>query len=307
LSQHLNLEPADARQMPLDELLELSWQTRLSSRPACFDAVYPGRTLPVSVTGTGCSLQCAHCGGKYLEHMVDVQYLEQALLNKNPSSILLSGGCDSTGRVPLVPQIDRVRRILAQTGRHFGVNAHPGIVDRNEAQAIAEFATVISFDFVLGDHTIQAAFGHSRTGRDYIDAFRNLRRGRALVVPHILVGLYKGQIRGEYRAVEFLARDGVDRVVFIVFMPTPGTRWERLSPPDVGEVLRLMAWTRIANPRMKIALGCMRPRGEYRRSLEPAAVKAGVDAMVLPHGRALEEARKLGLSITRKEECCAFA
>ena len=128
-----NLEPADARQMPLDELLELSWQTRLSSRPACFDAVYPGRTLPVSVTGTGCSLQCAHCGGKYLEHMVDVQYLEQALLNKNPSSILLSGGCDSTGRVPLVPQIDRVRRILAQTGRHW-VNAHPGIVDRNEAR-----------------------------------------------------------------------------------------------------------------------------------------------------------------------------
>lgn len=42
-----------------------------------------------------------------------------------------------------------------------------------------------------------------------------------MVVPHILVGLYKGQIRGEYRAVEFLAREGVDRVVFIVFMPTP--------------------------------------------------------------------------------------
>lgn len=306
VSQLLTLEPVVARQMPLEELLGLSWQTRQSSRPSCFEPVYPGRTLPVSVTGTGCSLNCAHCGGKYLEHMMDLDTLGQALSKKNPNSILLSGGCDYSGRVPLVPLIDRVRRILAETNHPLRVNVHPGIVDEEEAQVIAEFADVISFDFIIDDETIQSAFGNFRTGRDYINTLRNLSKGQARVIPHILVGLYKGQIRGEYQAVEFLAREGIDRLILIVFIPTPGTRWEHLSPPDVDEVLRLIAWTRVRNPQAKITLGCMRSRGKYRQALDLGAVRAGVDAIVLPYSQALSEARRRGLRITRKEECCAF-
>lgn len=305
MPQLLTLEPVVAQQVPLDELLDLSWQVRQSARPLCFETVYPGRTLPVSVTGTRCSLKCAHCGGKYLKHMVDVRSLGEALSRKQLTSILLSGGCDYAGRVPLVPHIDRVRRILA-ANRPLRVNAHPGIVGEQEAQVIAEFADVISFDFVIDDETIQAAFGNFRTGRDYISAFRNLRQGKARVVPHILVGLYMGQLRGEYEAVEFLAREGVGRLVFIVFIPTPGTRWQHVTPPAIDQVLRLIAWTRVRSPGMKITLGCMRPRGEYREALDPAAVKAGVDAIVLPHPQAVEVARRRGLTISREEECCAF-
>ncbi|HHY12482.1 MAG TPA: radical SAM protein [Firmicutes bacterium] len=302
----LTFEPAVRKRMPLDELLDLSWQARQSSRPRVFEVVYPAGTLPVSVTGTECSLQCAHCGGRYLEHMATVDSIDHVLSKKNITGILLSGGCDQAGQVPLVPSIGCVRRKLAETGRPFGINVHPGIVGEQEALEIADFATVISFDFVLDDVTIQAAFGGYRTGRDYIRSFSNLRKGKAKVVPHILVGLYKGEIRGEYEAVEFLAREGVDELIFIVFIPTPRTRWEHLPPPDVDEVLRLIAWARVQNPQAKISLGCMRPKGKYREQLDPAAVKAGVDAMVLPHSQAVREARDRGLAISRKEECCAF-
>ena len=294
------------KQIPLDELLALSWQARSLSRPKVFEAVYPAGTLPVSVTGAKCSLQCAHCGGEYLKHMTTLESLERALLKEKISSILFSGGCNAKGQVPLISSIDRVRKKLMDAGRSFKINAHPGIVGEEEALAISDFATAVSFDFVLDDATIRAAFGGHWTGRDYINTLRYLRKGKAKVVPHILIGLYKGEIRGEYEAVEFLAREGVDEFVFIIFIPTRGTRWEHLLPPDVDEVLRFMAWARIRNPRAKIALGCMRPKGRYSEKLDPLAVKAGVDAMVLPHALALDEAKCEGLTVSRKEECCAF-
>jgi uncharacterized radical SAM superfamily protein len=304
--QLLTLVPHVAQAMVLEELLDLSWQARQLSRPDCFEAVYPGSTLPVSVTGAACSLNCAHCGGKYLEHMVSVDVLEEALSEKNPASILLSGGCDPTGRVPLARIIDRVRCKLAHTRRPLKVNVHPGIVNRQEAELIADFATVISFDFIVDDETISEALGTSWTGRDYVDTFRNLGQGKAKVVPHILVGLYRGEIRGEYQAVECLAREGAGQIVFIVFIPTPGTRWEHLAPPQVEDVVRLLAWTRIRLPGAKLTLGCMRPRGKYRRALDLMAVRAGVDAIVLPHPDAVAEVRRRRLTICRKEECCAF-
>jgi len=303
----LILEPGNRDQIPMDELLKSSWQARQLSRPRIFETIYPSGTLPVSVTGTTCSLKCSHCGGRYLEHMATIDSLDRILPKKNPTSILLSGGCNISGQVPLASKIGIVRRKLAEYGYDkLKVNAHPGVVNQEEAAAIANFASVISFDFVLDDLTIKTAFGGHWTGQDYVNAFRNLCKGKARVVPHILIGLYKGQIRGEYETVKFLIQEGIKEIIFIVFIPTPRTRWERLSPPDAGEVLRLIAWTRVQNPNLKISLGCMRPKGRYSEILDARAVEAGVDAIVLPHSNAVREARNRGLIISRKEECCAF-
>lgn len=302
----LIFEPGNRDQIPMDELLNSSWQARQLSRPRIFETIYPAKTVPVSVTGTACSLKCSHCGGRYLEHMATVESLDHILSKKKPASILLSGGCNISGQVPLASKISIIRQKLAEHGHELKINAHPGIVNQEEALTIANFASVISFDFVLDDLTIQTAFGGHWTGQDYANAFRNLSKGKAKVVPHVLIGLYMGQIRGEYEAVEFLTQQGIKELIFIVFIPTPRTRWECLSPPDVGEVLRLIAWTRVQNPSLKISLGCMRPKGRYCEKLDVTAVKAGVDAIVLPHSHAVREARNRGLAISRKEECCAF-
>ncbi len=289
----------------LDQFLQQAWQARQAFRLPVFETVYPAKTLPVSVTGNRCALQCAHCGGKYLEHMVVLDRLG-TILKKGFTGILLSGGCDLSGRVPLTASISQVREQIIKSGRSIAINVHPGILNEQEAQEIADFATVISFDFVIDDVTIQKAFGNDRTGRDYINTLRYLRKGKAKVVPHILVGLYKGQIRGEYQAVDFLIREGIEHIIFIVFIPTPGTKWEHLLPPKIEEVLRLLAWTRIQKPQIKISLGCMRPKGKYSAQLDLLAIKAGIDAIVLPHFRAINEARRKGLKIYKKEECCAF-
>ena len=36
-------------------------------------ASYPVDTASLSVTGTACALDCAHCGGHYLQHMIPVE------------------------------------------------------------------------------------------------------------------------------------------------------------------------------------------------------------------------------------------
>lgn len=302
----MTFRPKNLDQISFEELLSVSWKARLSARPRAFEIVRPSGTVPVSVTGTACLLQCAHCGGRYLEHMKTIDMLDSVISNPNVTSILLSGGCNLDGQVPLVPEIGKIRSKIAGSGRNIKINAHPGLVGEKEALAIGSFASVVSFDFVLDGATIQEAFGGYWAGKDYINTFYNLRKSKAKVVPHVLIGLYKGQIRGEYEAVEFLAREGVKELIFIVFIPTPRTRWEHLPPPDTDEVLRLIAWTRLRNPSMKITLGCMRPKGSYREKLDVNAVRAGVDAIVLPHPKAVIEVQNRQLGVLRKEECCAF-
>jgi uncharacterized radical SAM superfamily protein len=292
-----------------DQILEEATAARATGRPPVFWAVYPVETMAVSVTGTACALGCSHCGGHYLRHMVDVRHLPEAIEKKKPRSILLSGGCDTSGAVPLLSSLDEVSELsrrLESEGRGFRVNVHPGVAAPPAARAIAEAASVISFDFVLDEETIREAFHGKWTGRDYVETLRNLRRGKAEVVPHVLVGLHKGALKGEYDAVDFLLKEGIDRIIFIVFIPTEGTAWQDYPPPEPQEVARLMAWTRVRAPRLDISLGCMRPRGKYRQVLDPLAVRAGCDRIVLPHPDALREAEALGLTVIRKEECCSF-
>lgn len=291
---------AACRQMELEDLLAAAWKARAGSRPAVFEAVYPQKTMAVSVTGRACALGCSHCNGRYLEHMVDIRDFSQEMVRRTPSSILLSGGCDECGAVPVASWL----RKLSEQG--LRINVHPGIASEEAAREIADLASVISFDFVMDDEAIREAFHGRWTRDDYIRTFRQLLSGKAAVVPHILVGLKRGVVDSEYEALKFLLDEGVSQIIFIVFIPTPGTAWENLEPPSPQDVARLLACARILSPSLSISLGCMRPKGKYRESLDVLAVRAGVDRIVLPHPAAVKEAASRGLDILRKDECCAF-
>jgi uncharacterized radical SAM superfamily protein len=285
----------------LETYLNKAYRARCTARPNVLMAVYPVKTLAVSVTGAACSLGCSHCGGHYLRHMVDIKNLEARLQWQKPSSLLISGGCDSTGQVPLASCLEQVKNL-----GEFRLNVHPGVCDQQAAQKIARLATVVSFDFVIDDQAISQAFKGTWTQEDYIRALRALASGQAEVVPHILVGLRKGAVVGEYEALDFLFSEGVTRVIFIVFIPTKGTLWEKVPAPPVEDVAKLLAWTRVKRPSLDISLGCMRPTGQYRRDLDTLAVLAGVDRIVMPHPQALALAESKGFRIVRREECCAF-
>ncbi len=131
-------------------------------------------------------------------------------------------------------------------------------------------------------------------------------RRYATVVPHITIGLREGKLGHERPAMEMLEKLGVEALVFIVFIPTPGTRYAHHPPPDINEVALLLTEARQRFPDILLHLGCMRPRKDYRAQLDPLAVRAGVNVIVSPAREAREQAQALGLQVIKTRECCVF-
>jgi uncharacterized radical SAM superfamily protein len=175
--------------------LEEAWRVRQANFPPGIGFDYPLRTLCVSLTGERCELDCAHCGGQYLKHMVPVRQADP----QGATSCLVSGGCDHRGRVPVTSHLDMVEQL--RPGRIM--NWHTGLISREEAETIAPYVDVVSLDFVVDNETIREVYGLEATAEDYVSTY-DLLRGYATVVPHITAGLRGGLISGEYRALDIL-------------------------------------------------------------------------------------------------------
>jgi hypothetical protein len=258
---------------------------------------YPLDTAVLSLTGRGCALDCAHCGGHYLGGMRPIWEAEP----DRSTSCLISGGCDPTGRVPVLAHLDRVR--AWRQGRTM--NWHVGFVSEAEVQAIAPLVDVVSFDFVGDDATIREVYGVERTVADYEATYRLLRR-YVRTLPHVTIGLRGGTLGHEMPALERLQELGADGLVFLVLIPTPGTRYADRQPPSPDAVAGLLAEARLRFPDVPLYLGCMRPKGSYRDQLDPLAVRAGLNVIVSPARVAQHEASALGLAGRQIRECCVL-
>lgn len=285
----------------LEELTKKAWQVRVDNFPNSIYFAYPNRTTPITLTGKNCSLNCAHCGGHYLEHMVPWQEAEEVLQKKGSQSCLISGGCDSQGKVPLAQQIE----FLAKLKGKYRLNSHVGLVSEEEINQITKFVNVVSFDFVSDQETIEEVYNLPHTVDDYIKCYQALRK-KTTVFPHVCIGLKGGEIKGEYKTLEILEKLGLDGLVFIVFIPTKGTTYENRQPPALEEVGKLLATARVKFPHIPIYLGCMRPKGRYRGELDLLAVKCGVNRIVIPAPPAVRYAESLGWKIEKGQECCVL-
>ena len=287
----------------IDELNELAlraWRVRQENFAPRIAFAVPRRTRAVSVTGDCCSLNCAHCGGHYLQAMQPLsEWQRTGVLDAD--SCLISGGCLADGRVPVADHAPMLAAL--KNGRRY--NLHVGLVDEQDAAIIGTLADVISLDFIGDDRTIREVLGLRRRVADYVRCYSRLKAAGA-VVPHICIGLHGGELRGEYRALQLLRQLGVDALTFIVFMPTRGTRYANRQPPLLLETIRLLATARLQFPTAPIHLGCMRPGGLYRSELDQWAVRLGINIIVNPAPAARKIAAELGLEICAKEECCVL-
>ncbi|HSJ53057.1 MAG TPA: radical SAM protein [Anaerolineae bacterium] len=210
----------------------------------------PLDTAVLSLTGPHCALDCAHCGGHYLKGMRPIWDAEP----DGSRSCLVSGGCDPSGRVPVLAHLDRVR--AWREGRRM--NWHVGLVSQVEMEAIASLVDVVSFDFVGDEATIREVYGLEHGIEAYVETYRLLRTF-ARTLPHVTIGLRGGELGHERRAFELLRELGADGLVLLVFIPTPGTRYAHRQPPAVPAVAELLAEARLSFPDVPLYLGCMRP------------------------------------------------
>jgi len=295
---------------------------------------YPTSTIPISVTGNHCNLNCKHCGGFYLGSMkgldfaaqfaeIDANSQKSAHNNKTASSFLISGGCNMEGAVPVWEHLSLLKSLKA---RGYLLNIHTGLIPPNKIPLVAPLADVISFDFIVDDEAIETIYGGRRAeggeriaenGRrkadegDYIQTFLELRK-YAPVVPHITIGIPGGKISGEIDAVRELSLLGCERIIFLVFMPTKGTFYEKCGPPSPGDIENIFALARNLLPKASFGLGCMHPRGKYKFELEMLAYKYGFDSFVNPTKRfrsrldSIKENRDGISEIVICKECCAL-
>ncbi|MEJ8554025.1 radical SAM protein [Tepidibacter sp. Z1-5] len=263
---------------------------------------YPNKTLAVTTTGNECSLKCAHCNGHYLKNMTNINEVDEKIKHRNIDSFLISGGCSFDGEVPIINHLEGIKDLK---NKGYKINAHLGLMDESDVKKISDYIDVASFDILLNNETIKNVYKIDRKKEDYIKAYEILKK-YTRVVPHICIGMDSGQIKGEYDALEYLKTQNPSCITFIVLIPTKGTEFENIEPPKIEDVIDIICEARIKFPNIHINLGCMRPRGTYRKQLDKMAVLSGINNIVMPSKEAIKEAININCNIQKNERCCVL-
>ena len=267
-----------------------------------FTVYRPGTAFPaVSVTGERCALQCEHCRGRYLRGMLLADTPERlldvglGLRGRGAAGVLVSGGCDADGTVPLSPFTGAIARLHDEG---LLLNVHTGLLDENGARELAATgADVFSVDLLQDEGTIAGRLHLDAGPEDYERTIRALTSVSAAVVPHVCVGLQPPE--GEDRCLELLERLDVAGVVVLALMPLPGV------PPASDLDDRMVRFVeRASRTPAPVLVGCMRPRGRWET--EVRCILAGAVGMASPSPRTVEWLRESGYKIVEKEVCCAL-
>jgi uncharacterized radical SAM superfamily protein len=264
----------------------------------------------MSVTGTACALNCKHCGGKVLETMHPAPTSEKLfalaadLKQQGASGCLVSGGCLPNGAVPLEPFISIIEKINRELG--LTVFVHTGIIDLAAAKALkAAGVDAALIDVIGSDETIRKTCNLNIKVKDYADSLNAMQQAGLNFVPHVIVGLDGGKLKGELDALKIIAATKPTAVVVIAFMPIPGTAMAKVKPPQPVDIARVTAAARVMFPTTPLALGCVRPKGKHRAETDVLALKAGVDAIAFPSEEAIRYAEAQGYPFDFSSCCCA--
>ena len=270
----------------------------------------PSKFPTISVTGKGCALKCKHCGRKVLETMYPAIMPEKLfdlcahLKRKGALGCLISGGCLPNGSVPLgkfVDAIGKIKRELSLT-----VFVHTGIIDFDMAKKLWNAGVDAALIDIIGsDETIREIYNLSVTVEDYEHSLKALHETGIVFVPHVIVGLHYGKLKGEFRALKMISRYKPSALVIIAFMPIHETEMETVEPPKPVDIAKVIAAARLMFPQTPLVLGCMRPKGKHRVETDILAIKAGVDAIAFPEEEAIKFAENQGYSISFSSFCCS--
>jgi uncharacterized radical SAM superfamily protein len=279
--------------------------------PRIVECFYPGDGFPaISVTGKECALRCKHCGRKYLDGMVpatrpeELVEVAEALAERGAKGFLLSGGSDSSGRVRIADFAGAVAEIKETTD--LLINAHVGLSKRSELESLVRSGVdAFSTDLYGDSETISDVLGIEATPEDYYQVIRDLKvLGAPRIAPHVCIGIRGGKLGSEIRAIQNVKELEPEAVILISLMPTKGTAYEGVTPPDREALLQVARRARELMPGTKLLLGCM--RSKLDRSSEVDMVEAGVNGLVLPASSTVDRLRSSGYSIKKRSTCCAM-
>ncbi|WEU40150.1 MAG: radical SAM protein [Candidatus Odinarchaeum yellowstonii] len=264
----------------------------------------------ISVTGRKCMLMCEHCKGRLLQSMHSATSPEQLikigeeLYNKGCRGLLISGGSDLNGAVPLKLFVDSISLLTKRFG--MKIAAHTGLLDYQTAKALKEAGVDSALIDIIGDEeTIRDIYHLNKRPRDFEKALNNLIKAGLKVSPHIVVGLNKGRVKGEFKALEIISKSKAENIVIVALKPLDTRELGERTPTPI-EIGRIIAIARLKNPNKKILLGCARPGGLHKVKTDILSIKAGVNGVAFPTQEAIKYAERIGLKEKFSAYCCAY-
>lgn len=266
---------------------------------------------PLSVTGSDCALNCDHCNGELLKFMRPAKAPErlfqicQNLTRNGTKGVLISGGCDSAGRVPLREFFDSMRMVKQTLG--LNVIVHTGLVDKEMAEGL-KYAGIDGalIDIIGSDRTIKEVYHLDATLFDYEQSLANLNACEIPVVPHIVIGLHYGKVIGEENALAIISKFKIKTLVLVILTPLLNTKMENIIPPSLEEVRDFFQKARSMLPEIPIILGCARPMGEYKKQVDKLAIDAALNGIAFPAEGIVSYVKDKGLEPVFIEACCGL-
>lgn len=264
----------------------------------------------ISLTGTACALACEHCQMNVLHGMIDLRRHQGSLFTlcaelaaKGTRGVLISGGSDKRGRVPLLPHIPDMIRVRRELG--LVIRVHTGLPDEETCAALAEVGIDGAMIDVIGHRETIRQVYHLDVGPEaYEQALAWLERYRVPTIPHIILGLHFGRMLGEDHALAMIAAHPPKLLVLVILMPLTGTPMAGVTPPPLAEIGAFFLRARRALPDTPIMLGCARPLGDLKVAIDRLAVDAGLNGIAYPANGIVEYARQNGLQPRFISACC---
>lgn len=267
----------------------------------------------ISLTGTACALSCEHCKMGVLRGMADLTAFRGSLFDlcaelaeRGARGVLISGGSDLKGRVPLlkhIPDLIRVRRELG-----LAIRVHPGLPDEATCAGLGQAGIDGAMVDIIGhEDTIREVYHLDSTPKDYETILENLERYNVPMVPHIILGLHFGRMLGEWQALEMIARHPPKLLVLVVLMPLSGTPMAIVEPPSLADIGGFFEAARRALPTTPVMLGCARPLGLMKKEIDRLAVDAGLNGIAYPAEGIVSYAEQRGLEPDFINACCGVS
>ena len=270
------------------------------------------RFAAISVTGRHCDLLCGHCKGALLESMIPAETPEtflqvvNQLRSRGALGILVSGGANRNGEVPLEKFIPIIRTIKEKDPQ-FKVLCHTGLIRKEIARKLKDaHVDQILIDVIGDDDTIREVYHLSRCSKDYEEMLIMLKEMGHRLAPHIIIGHHFGEIRGEWRALETITQVGVETIVLVIIKPLLPTAKSQMKIPRPEEVSKISAIARILNPRTPIRMGCIRPAHPWKAEMERGFIDSGVNTIAYPLQGTIDYAKGIGLETKFVEMCCSI-
>jgi len=267
-----------------------------------------GNYPAISITGKHCELQCDHCNSKILESMIFAttpeELIEKCIRLKELGNVgcLISGGSQKDGTIPWYNFISAIKTIKETT--NLFISIHSGIIDYQMAKKMKDAGVDQALIDVIGDEETFKKIYHVNFGITKIEeSLTALKNAGLSIIPHIVVGLDYGKIKGEYHAIDLIKRYNPEVLVIVSLMPISGTPMRNILPPNPEEVAKIIATARIEMTDVPISLGCARERANPL--IDVLAVECGVNRIAIPSEEAIKKAQEYGLDIIWKKTCCS--